>query len=257
MSAVENRFATGDMEMEKQPLVEMKNIHKYFGKIRAVNGVNFKIGQAEIVGLIGDNGAGKSTLIKILSGYHRADEGEIFVEGEKVEINSPKDARKLRIETVYQDRALVDQMSVTRNIFMGREIAKKWGFLERNKMNEESSAILDDMGLSIKSTDADVKFLSGGEKQGVAIARIMYFKAKLVILDEPTMALSIKEVQRVLEFVRALKKEGISVVFITHNLYHVYPIADRFCVMTRGKVVKDVKKENTSLDELVEAVISG
>jgi simple sugar transport system ATP-binding protein len=257
MGAVENRFATGEMGMEKQPLVEMKNIHKYFGKIRAVNGVNFEIGQAEIVGLIGDNGAGKSTLIKILSGYHRADEGEIFVEGEKVEINSPKDARNLRIETVYQDRALVDQMSVTRNIFMGREIAKKWGFLERNKMNEESSAILDDMGLSIKSTDAYVKFLSGGEKQGVAIARAMYFKAKLVILDEPTMALSIKEVRRVLEFVRALKKEGISVVFITHNLYHVYPIADRFCVMTRGKVVKDVKKENTSLEELAEAVISG
>lgn len=242
--------------MREPPLAEMKGIHKWFGKIHAVDDASFTVRKGEVVGLVGDNGAGKSTLIRILAGYHRPDNGEIFVEGRKVKIGSPSNARALKIETVYQDQALVDLMSVARNIFMGREPVKRAGFLDKEKMNNESMKILRDMGLSIKSPNDEVKFLSGGEKQGTAIARAMYFEAKLVILDEPTAALSVKEAQKVLEFVKRLKKENITVIFITHNLYHVYPVADRFLVMRRGKIVKDVMKTNTSIKKLTEAIIS-
>ncbi|MHA1582487.1 MAG: ATP-binding cassette domain-containing protein [Candidatus Baldrarchaeia archaeon] len=242
------------MEERGTPLVEMRNIHKWFGKVHAVNGVNFKIWPGEVVGLVGDNGAGKSTLIKILTGYHRADEGEIFFEGKKVRINSPRDARKLKIETVYQERALVDLIDIMRNVFLGREPTNRLGFLNKKLMKEKSLSILKDMGLSIKDPDVEVRFLSGGEKQGVAIARAIHFKAKLVILDEPTIALSVKEVKKVLDFVRKIKKQGVAVIFITHNLYHVYPIADRFYVMARGKIVKEFKKGETTIEELAEAI---
>lgn len=243
--------------MRKPSLAEMRGIHKWFGKNHAVNDVNLTLKRGEIVGIVGDNGAGKSTLIKILAGSHRADEGEIFIGGQKVKINSPSDARALKIETVYQEQALVDLMNVRKNIFMGREPVKRAGFLDKKKMDEESTRILKDMGLSIKSSDTAIMSLSGGEKQGVVIARAMYFDAKLVILDEPTIALSIKEVQKVLNFVRRLKKRGISVIFITHNLYHVYPVADRFCVMRRGKLVVDVRKKNISIGKLAKAIIAG
>ena len=242
--------------MREPPLVETRGICKWFGKIRAVDDASFTIRKGEVVGLVGDNGAGKSTLIRILAGYHRPDKGEILIEGRKVKIGSPSDARALKIETVYQDQALVDLMSVARNIFMGREPVKRAGFLDKEKMNNESMKILRDMELSIKSPDYDVGFLSGGEKQGTAIARAMLFKAKLVILDEPTAALSVKEAQKVLEFVERLKKENIAVIFITHNLYHVYPVADRFLVMRRGKILKDVRKKGTSVEKLTEVIIS-
>lgn len=242
--------------MREPPLAEMRGIHKWFGKIHAVDDASFTVRKGEVVGMVGDNGAGKSTLIRILAGYHRPDNGEIFVEGRKVKIDSPSNARALKIETVYQDQALVGLMSVARNIFMGREPVKRAGFLDKEKMNNESMKILRDMGLSIKSPNDEVKFLSGGEKQGTAIARAMYFEAKLVILDEPTATLSVKEAQTVLEFVKRLKKENIAVIFITHNLYHVHPVADRFLVMRRGKIVKDALKKDTSVKKLTEAIIS-
>jgi simple sugar transport system ATP-binding protein len=240
--------------MKEPPLVDVRHIHKWFRKVHAVDDVSFTIRRGEVVGLVGDNGAGKSTLIKILSGYHPADGGEIFFMGKKMKINSPSSARALGIETAYQDQALVDLMSVARNVYMGREPVKRLGFLDKKKM-EKCTKILQDMGLSIKSPDIPVKFLSGGEKQGVAITRAMYFKAKLVILDEPTAALSVKECQKVLDFVKRLRKENIAVIFITHNLYHVYPVADRFLVMKKGKLVEDIKKEDASIEKLTKALL--
>ena len=240
--------------MMEPPLMEVRNIHKWYGKVHAVNDISFTVRKGEIVGLVGDNGAGKSTLIKVLSGYYRSDDGEIFIEGRKVEINSPSDARVLGIETVYQEQALVELMSVARNMFMGREPVKFANFLDEKKMNE-CMGVLRDLGLSIKSPDLLVRYLSGGEKQGVAIARAMYFKAKLVIFDEPTRNLSVKEAQRVLDFIEGLRKENISVIFITHNLYHVYSVAERFLAMRKGELVDDVKKENTSIEKLTQELI--
>jgi len=240
--------------MAELPLMEATDIHKWYGRVHAVNGVSFTINRGEILGLIGDNGAGKSTLVKVLSGYHRQDRGEIFIEGEKVNIASPADARALGIETVYQERALVDSMSLARNFYMGREPVSHTGFLKKRKM-AECINVLKKIGLSISSPDYLVSNLSGGQRQGVAIGRAMYFMAKLVLLDEPTTALSVKEVQRVLGLVREFKEANISVIFITHNLQHVYDIADRFLVLDNGEKVKDVKKDATSVEDLTRAVI--
>ena len=240
--------------MEEASLLEAKEIHKWFAKVHAVSGVSFTIRRGESVGLIGDNGAGKSTLIKVLSGYHRPDKGEVFIEGKKVKIDFPARARALGIETVYQEQALVDLMSVARNMFMGREPVKRAGFLHKKKMHE-CMGVLHQMGLSIKSPDVIVRYLSGGEKQGVAIARAMYFEAKLVILDEPTRALSVKEAQTVLDFIGQLRQENVSVIFITHNLHHVYSVVERFLIMRKGKLVEDVKKEETSVEQLTEVLI--
>ncbi len=243
------------VEESNESLVKMVNIHKWFGKVHAVRGVDFEVKSAEIVGLVGDNGAGKSTLIKVLSGFHQPDEGEIYFEGKKVKINSPRDARRLGIETVYQEQALAPHMSISRNIFMGREPVRSLGFLDRDIMNKESMKALRSIGLELRSPDDLIGMLSGGERQGVAIARAVHFKAKLVILDEPTVALSIKEAQQVLEFIKQLKKEGIAAIFITHNLYHVFPVAERFVVLNQGKKVGDVRKEETSIEELSELII--
>jgi simple sugar transport system ATP-binding protein len=238
-------------------LVKMINIHKWFGTVHALNGVDFTVNRGEVVGLVGDNGAGKSTLIKILSGVYPPDMGEIYFEGRKVRFRSPADARKLGIETVYQDQALAPNLSIVRNIFMGREITASFGFLDLKKMSREARKAIETLGLRVRSPLEPVAILSGGERQGVAIARALYFKAKLVILDEPTAALSIKETQKVLDFVRLLKKEGVSVIFITHNLYHVYEVADRFVVLFRGMKVADVLKEQTSIEELTCYITTG
>jgi len=236
-------------------LLEMRNIHKWYGKVHAVDDVSFKINKGEIVGLLGDNGAGKSTLIKILSGYHHPTKGEIFYKEKKIRIKSPSVAFRLGIETVYQDHALVDLMSVARNFYMGREPVKWAGLLDKQKMNE-CMIPLRSLGLSIKSPDLLVINLSGGEKQGTAIGRAMHFKAKLLILDEPTRALGVKEVRRVLEFVKGLRKLNIAVIFITHSLHQIYAIADRFNILKNGKMVGEIKKDEVSLEELTGMVES-
>ena len=238
-------------------IVQMVDIHKWFGKVYALRGVDFNVGFNEIVGLVGDNGAGKSTLIKILSGYHIADRGEIYFNGEKVNIQTPKDAKKLGIETVYQEQALAPHVSISRNVFMGREPSKFLGFIDRKKMDNDSLNVLTDLGLKIKDPNLVVETLSGGQRQGVAIARVLYFKAKLVILDEPTIALSVKESQQVMEFMKQLRSEGISVIFITHNIYHAFQISDRFVILSHGEKLADVRKEETSLDELISLITSG
>jgi len=240
---------------QNNDMVKMINIHKWFGRVYALRGVDFNLKRGETLGLLGDNGAGKSTLIKILSGYHIADKGEIYFDGKKVMIRSPRDARKLGIETVYQEQALAPNLSISRNIFMGREPLKGLGLLDKKVMDEESIQALQHLGLRLRSPDVPVITLSGGERQGVAIARAIHFKAKCVILDEPTVALSVKEVNEVLEFIHQIKREGISSIFITHNLYHVYDIAERFVVMARGRKMADVTKEEVTRDNLADLVI--
>jgi len=242
---------------ENTPVVSMLDIHKWFGKVYALRGVDFTVNSAEVVGLVGDNGAGKSTLMKILAGIYPPDKGKIFFEGKEVAFSSPKDAMKLGIETIHQDIALVSLMSIARNIFMGRELEKQVGFaklLDLERMREESVKALGDIGLLISNPDTIVENLSGGERQGVAIARAMYFKTKLLILDEPTNNLSVKESSRVLQFIKELREQGISSVFITHNLHHVYPVADKIVVLSHGKNVGLFKKEETSIEHIEEMI---
>jgi simple sugar transport system ATP-binding protein len=238
-------------------LVRMVGIDKYFGRVCALKGVDFGVKHSEIVSLVGDNGAGKSTLIKILSGFHTADRGEIYFEGKKAHIGTPRDAKNLGIETVYQEQALAPHVSIPRNVFMGREITRAFGIMDARKMHTESMRTLERLGLRIKDTGANVEALSGGQRQGVAIARVLYFKAKLVILDEPTIALSVKESQQVMDFMQQLRSEGISVVFITHNLFHAFQIAERFVVLARGELLADVERKDSSVEHLSQLVISG
>jgi len=236
-------------------LVKMVNIRKSFGEVVALDQINFEVGYNEVVGLLGDNGAGKSTLIKILTGYHSPDKGEMYFKGEKVEGFSVAKARDLGIETVYQEKALADQQSLWRNIFMGRETMNNAGFLDIKEMKTETSKIMAElMGFtsSAVSPDSVVKTMSGGERQGVAIARALYFEAELIILDEPTMSLSLSETKKVLEFVEQIKKAGKSCIFIDHNVYHVYPVADRIVVLDRGHIAGQFLKKDISLEELVE-----
>lgn len=243
--------------MGKLPLVKLVNIHKWFGRVSALEGVDLSADYNEIVGLVGDNGAGKSTLIKILSGVYLPDKGEIRWEGKKINFSSPKDAIKLGIETIHQEAALVDRMNIMRNIFIGREPVIRFGpmgWLNMKKMASESMRALEGVALYLRSPQALVEELSGGQRQGVAIARAMYFKTKLLILDEPTNNLSVKESKRILRSVTELKDQGISSVFITHNLYHVYPIADRIVVLSHGKKVGEFRKEETSIDDLTELI---
>jgi len=241
--------------MMRKPLVEMVNIHKSFGSVQALRGVDFTVGYDEVVGLIGDNGAGKSTLIKILSGIYSPDKGEIYFEGKRVSFKSHMEPMALGIETIYQDTALVDEMSIARNIFLGREPIGSMNLLDKKTMAKESMKILRDIGIHVDSPYINVKSLSGGERQSVAIARAMYFKAKLLLLDEPTSALSVKEAQGVLEFVKQSKAQGVPSVFITHSLHHVYPVADRFIVLSHGKVVGDLRKEEASIEKLTELIL--
>lgn len=239
-------------------LVSMVNIQKAFGKVEVLKGVDFKVTQNEIVGLVGDNGAGKSTLIKILTGVHRPDGGEIYFKGERITIHSVGRSRELGIETVYQERALSEQQTLWRNIFMGRELTTNFGFLKIKDQREETDRILrEQMGFTSKAinTDSIVQFLSGGEKQGIAIGRALFFNAELIILDEPTMGLSLAETKKALDFVRNIKNQGKSAIFISHNIYYVYPVADRFVILDRGEIAGEFLKKQISQDELVERMV--
>jgi len=238
-------------------LVEMRGIKKSFGRVQALKGVDFHVKRQEIVGLLGDNGAGKSTLIKILVGYHQPDEGEIYFEGKKVFFRSPWDSRKVGIETVYQDLALVNLMPIWRNFFLGREIIRKIGpvkVLDVRKMKKIAREVLKDVGIFIRSPDETVAFLSGGERQAVAIARAIHFGAKLLILDEPTAALSVGETRKVLEHILEAKKQGISVIFITHNIYHVYEVADRLVLLEKGEKIGDYDKKDVTPEKVMDII---
>ncbi len=245
---------------DQKPLVRMENISKSFGKIKALISVNFVVNHSEIVGLLGDNGAGKSTLIKILTGVYSPDQGMIYLDGNKALFPSPRIARAMGIETVYQDLALVELMSISRNFFLGREPTKRVGFLkilDRKYMDDIVGRTLKEIGVRARSYDEPVSHLSGGERQSIAIGRAMHFGAKLLILDEPTASLSIKESNQVLRYASEARDRGLSVIFISHNVHHVYSVADRFTIIERGEKLGDFSKEDVTADQIAEMIALG
>lgn len=236
-------------------ILEMRDIAKSFGEVQSLHDVNFHVRKNEIVGLLGDNGAGKSTLIKIITGYHRPTSGEILFSGTPVNRLSVPKARALGVETVYQERALAELQTVWRNIFLGRELSGRLGFLKIGKMQRETKRLMvDHMGFTSSAVDSSsvIKTFSGGEKQGVAIVRALYFEADLIILDEPTMGLSLQETRKLLDFVRGIKAAGKSAIFIDHNVFHVYSVADRVVVLDRGTVAGEFMTKDITLDDLME-----
>jgi len=241
------------------PLIEMRNIEKYYGRIHALRNVNLTIGKGEIVGLLGDNGAGKSTLIKVLSGAVPYTSGSIHIAGKEVMLNSTNDAIDAGIETIYQDSALVSQLSIARNLFLGREITKgPFNKMDLEHMNEVAADLLKRVGISKNiPPSTPIGSLSGGERQAVAIARAMYFDSELIILDEPTNNLGVAETQGVLQFVRDAKAQGHSCIFIAHNIHHVFQVVDRMVVMRRGEIAADDLTPDTSSILDVENIITG
>jgi simple sugar transport system ATP-binding protein len=242
-------------------LVRMEHINKFFGRVQALNDVSLSVRRNEIVGLLGDNGAGKSTLIKILSGALRADSGDIYMHGRKVDIRNTTDAIAQGIETIYQDSALVTQLSIARNLFLGREPVKGprlFDRLDQDAMNEVARQLLKQVGITKEiPPTTPVNALSGGERQAVAIARAMHFDSDLIILDEPTNNLGVDETKGVLRFVRSARDSGHSCILIAHNIYHVFQVVDRIVVLRRGKkVADDIDPKNTTI-EAVESVITG
>ncbi|PPR49453.1 MAG: Ribose import ATP-binding protein RbsA [Alphaproteobacteria bacterium MarineAlpha5_Bin5] len=232
-------------------IIELKKVTKRFGGITALNKASLHVNAGEVVGLIGDNGAGKSTLIKTLVGVYNPEEGEIFIRGKKVSSWNALKARESGIETVFQDRALCPQQSIVWNIFMGKELRYPFGFIKEKEQINEANRLIREIGFTSKLIDAEspVGNLSGGERQGVAIARAIYNNAELIILDEPTNALSLNETQKVFDFVDNVKKSNRSVLFIGHNIYHVYDISDRFVILDRGEVVHQLDKKNIGSPE--------
>lgn len=238
--------------------LELRNVSKFFGEVRALEDVNFHLGRNEVVGLLGDNGAGKSTLIKIITGYHQPTSGEIYFNGQHVEHLTVPKARQLSLETVYQERALAELQTLWRNIFLGRELSNSWGFLDVKKMKEETHRLMTrSMGFTSAAVSPESKVgkFSGGEKQGVAIVRALYFDAEIIVLDEPTMGLSLKETEKLLNFVRGIRAAGKSAIFIDHNIFHVYNVADRVVVIDRGRVAGEFQTRDISLDELMAKMI--
>jgi len=238
--------------------LELKHVSKSFGEVQALEDINLHLGRNEIVGLLGDNGAGKSTLIKIITGYYQPTSGEILFNGKKVEKLTVPKARKLGVETVYQERALAEQQTLWRNIFLGREICNSWGFLNIQQMRDETNRLMSQsMGFTSEAVNPDsrVEKYSGGEKQGVAIVRALFFDAEIIILDEPTMGLSLKETAKLVSFVNGIKQAGKSAIFIDHNILHVYNVADRVVVIDRGRVAGEFLTKNIGLNELMDKMV--
>jgi simple sugar transport system ATP-binding protein len=239
-------------------LLRVENLEKWFGKVHALKGINFSMDCGDIVGIVGDNGAGKSTFANILSGVYPPSHGKIYWKGEEVHIRSVQEARKLGIETVYQERSVIGNLDVAQNIFLGREEVRAFGpikIIKREQMIKKAELLTKKLGLSISSPKQEARFCSGGERQGIAISRTMYFNADLVILDEPTRALSVSATREVLSFVRQLAEGDQACIFITHNLHHVHPVADRFIIMSHGKIKANVEKEKTSIEQLEELLL--
>lgn len=237
------------------PLLELDNVTMQFGSLRALDGVNLRVNAGEVVGLLGDNGAGKSTLMKVITGFHQPTSGQVRVFGQETIISSPKDARRLGIETVYQDLALIDELSIWRNFFLGEELSRGIGpfkVLRSREMRRIAEMELKKIGIRrVESVDQRVLGLSGGERQSLAIIRAVYFGARVLLLDEPTAALSIRQTDRVFAAVRAAREAGHGVLYIDHNISHTYSVVDRFVLIERGRVAGELRKEDTSVEELV------
>lgn len=238
-------------------LLALHNINKTFGPLKALTDLSFEVGHSEVVGLLGDNGAGKSTTVNMLSGIHRPNSGYISVDGQRHDFTCRRDSAEAGIETIYQNTALVDCLSISRNIFLGRELTSRFGFLDLRQMREIAMQVLESaVHISgIDSPDKLVGDLSGGQKQAVAIARAVFFKRRVLLLDEPTSALSVRETEALLHQVLKLKSEGVSSVLVTHNLYHAYQVCDRFVIMSHGTKVFDVAKADTTIEELTQHVV--
>jgi simple sugar transport system ATP-binding protein len=235
-------------------VIETRNLKKHYGNVHAVQGVDFKLRANEVVGLLGDNGAGKTTLIRMLSGAEKPTSGQLFINGEEVELKSPKDAMKKGIETIHQYNSTVGNMSIAENIFLGREALKmkvgNFGFLERAKMSSLAENSLGNVGFHLRSSKAKVSELSGGQRQGVAIARALQFQSNIMILDEPTNHISVKETKNVIRFTKELPERGYSGIFISHNLYHVFETCSRIIVMSHGAIVADRSASDISIEEI-------
>ena len=242
--------------------VKMEGISKNFGAVKALDDVTITLHRGEVLGIVGDNGAGKSTLIKILSGVYQPDKGDIYFEGNKVQFNSPIEARKIGIETIYQDLALIDDLSVYHNIFLAKEqflrATPVVRFLDNKKMETSAGHFLQDLKVNVPEIDARARVLSGGQRQAIAIARSVFFSAKVLIMDEPTAALGVVETKRVLDLIEELKKRGdVSIIIIAHNLAHVLAVVDRIVILTRGRVLAERKTKETSVDDLSEIISKG
>jgi simple sugar transport system ATP-binding protein len=228
---------------EATPVVEMRNIKKSFAAVQALRGVDLTLSHNEVLGLMGDNAAGKSTLMKVLSGAYIPEEGEILIEGKKVHMSNPLDARRLGIEMVYQDLALCNNCDVTANVFLGRETVSAkigpFGIMDSERMEQEADRLLDRLKIKIPSVRLLVERLSGGQRQAVAIARAMAFNSKVIIMDEPTAALSVAAISEVLDMIRELKAQGASIIIISHRLEDIYAVSDRLIVMRQGRKVRD------------------
>jgi simple sugar transport system ATP-binding protein len=258
MTTADDDRAGGGVTAAAETLLELRGISKSYGQVEALDDVSFTIGRGETVGLFGDNGAGKSTLIKIMAGVEQADAGEMLWEGKPVSLGSRRASAALGIEPIYQDGALCESMPIWRNVFLGREDTLRGGFLRAKSMRDTASTILRsviEIGAHI-DPERLVGELSGGQRQAVAIARAVHFKRALLLLDEPTSALAVRETEALLSYVRRLRDEGVSSVLITHNLHQAYQACERFIVMSRGRVSMDARRGDISLAELTEHVIA-
>ncbi|MHA3916328.1 ATP-binding cassette domain-containing protein [Halovulum sp. GXIMD14793] len=249
-----------DDPTDAEPIVQMKDIEKHFGNIIALAGVSFDVRPGECHCLLGDNGAGKSTFIKTMSGVHKPTKGEIFFEGRPMSFNTPRDSMEAGIATVFQDLAMIPLMSVTRNFFMGREPTKGSGPFKRFDTKTANQVTMDEMrrmGINLRGPDQAVGTLSGGERQTVAIARAVYFGAKVLILDEPTSALGVRQTSNVLATIDKVRNQGVGVVFISHNVRHALAVGDRFTVLNRGKTLGTAKRGEISPEELQDMMAGG
>jgi simple sugar transport system ATP-binding protein len=245
---------------EQTPILEVRNVSKYFGGVVALKDVSMDLKRGEVMCLLGDNGAGKSTLIKILSGVYRPDEGEYLLEGKPAHFTSPRDALERGIATVYQDLAMIPLMSITRNFFLGSEPTRGRGIFRRFDIRRADAIVrqeLHKIGIDIRDPAQPVGTLSGGERQSVAIARAVYFGAKVLILDEPTSALGVKQASVVLRYVAQARARGIAVIFITHNPQHAYPIGDRFTILKRGRSLGTFTKAELSRNDMIQMMSGG
>ena len=239
------------------PLVEVKDISISFGGIKAVDGVSVHLYPGEVVGLLGHNGAGKSTLIKCLSGAYKADSGEVYINGKKVIINNPRDARDQNIETIYQTLALADNLDASSNLFLGRELIGAGGFLDESKMEAETRKIMARLNPNFQNFNVPVSALSGGQRQSVAIARAVYFDAKILIMDEPTAALGPQESEMVAELIQELKKQGLGIFLIEHDIHNVMKLCDRASVMKNGLLVGTERVSDVTEDDILSMIILG
>ena len=239
------------------PLVELKDISIAFGGIKAVDRVSVNLYPGEVVGLLGHNGAGKSTLIKCLSGAYKADSGNVYINGKKVVINNPRDARAHNIETIYQTLALADNLDAASNLFLGREIIGPGGFLDDSKMEAETRKIMGRLNPNFTKFAEPVSALSGGQRQSVAIARAVYFDAKILIMDEPTAALGPQESEMVAELIQELKKQGLGIFLIEHDIHNVMKLCDRASVMKNGQLVGTERVANVTEDDILSMIILG